>query len=259
MPAIDTWEGVLWLFSGLATAALLVRLIAFGFVRQYQFFVAFLALALVRDVLFASGWLSKQTYGLVYFWSELLNLFLFTLITLELFSLILSKYPGIQSVSKWFLSGSLGISMVLAVFSLYPDMAKLQQFQFGINLGTLFVINRGVYCALVLLILMMAFFLVWYPVRLSRNVVVHSFVFALYFLGKALVVLYRNLGGDSRAASSGILIFSAVCVVAWNVLITRTGEQTEMVVGHAWDRDEEQRLLEQLEGLNSAVGRIARE
>jgi hypothetical protein len=260
MPTLASIEQVLFWISTAVTALVVLRFFLNNLASRYPSFIVFLVLALARSLFVRFVSLDPNTYSLFYMATEAVFWVLFVLILLELYGMVLARYGGIQTFSKWMTMTCLGGSLVLAAISLYPDMSQEPTVRMDL-LRTFFIAERGVFSALVLLIFLMSLFLLWYPIRLPKNVVFHSLIFTVYFLAKAFAILFRNLLGVplTRPMSLSILAAGLMCLGLWLVLIRPAWERDEMVIGHRWDQDEEKRLIGQLRSINAALARIARE
>jgi len=121
------------------------------------------------------------------------------------------------------------------------------------------IAERGVFSALVLMIIAMSMFLGWFPIQLPRNVLLHCIVFAAFFLSKASLILYRHIGNYQVAVEwrSASLVCGIVCLLIWIAGLRSGGEATTHTVG-IWNRENERELLDQLKGINASLGRLAR-
>ena len=62
-----------------------------------------------------------------------------------------------------------------------------------------YVAERAVYFSLVVFLLSILGFLMQYPITLSRNIIVHSMVFSVYFLGNTVLYLLLSMLGKGSA------------------------------------------------------------
>ncbi len=260
MPTLANLEQILFWFSTAITALLTIRFVLNGLASRYPWFVVFLVLALTRSLFVRFVKLEPNTYAQLFMATEAVFWVLFVLILLELYRMVLAGFKGIQAASQWMTYAALAISMVVATVSLYPEVSGHNAAKMDL-LRTFYIAERGVFSGLVLLILLMSLFLLWFPIRLPKNVVFHSLIFAVYFLAKAFAILVRNLTGHqiARPMSLSIMVAGLVCLGLWLVLIRPAWETEQVVLGHRWDPDEEQRLVGQLRDINTALARIARE
>ncbi len=237
-------------------ATVLWRLVRNGLYIRYPYFCAFLVLSVIRLILFQLPF-NRHQYAIVWLTTEALVWIFYVLILLELYTLVLSRYKGIQSLSRWIFHGSMALALAVAAISLYPRFGSGGPNDF---LMVFMIAERGILSALAVMTLLMTAFLTWFPVPLPRNVILHSILFAFYFFSKAAALLVRNMLGHEGAkavTNLGILAVGAVCMVLWAWLLTPAGEVVEARVGHRWNEDEEEKLLDQLKSINSSLSRSA--
>ncbi|MCZ2148310.1 MAG: hypothetical protein LC126_11085 [Bryobacterales bacterium] len=260
MPRLSSLEGVLWAVNIGFTLLLAARLWISGLSAIYRAFQCFLLFSFLRGCIPAILPMTRSQYGNFYAFTEIASLIFYFLVTLEIYARVFQKFPGIESFSRWALSGFLAVSMVLAMVTLYPDVASRPN---PTPLDYLLIIERGVLSGLVFLILMMSLFLSWYPVVLARNIVIHSLLFAVYFTTKAGVFLLQNMAPDHimmiRTVNLAVFTLGNICMLLWMILLRRQGEKTEVKVGYRWDQEEEERLIGQLRRINSTLSRPHRD
>jgi hypothetical protein len=181
----------------------------------------------------------------------------YVLVVLELYSLILQNYKGIASLGRWVLLGGLVIAVVLSVLTLSADMMTPDRYPL---LRQMLVIERGIVSSLVIFLLIISCFLAWYPVPLNRNVVVHCIVYAVYFLGVALLILLRNVVGDAVNRTMNILIsgVTLVCLAFWFRFLSAEGEAVKVRLRPQPTAGEEEALVEHLAAINSTLLRAVR-
>jgi hypothetical protein len=122
-------------------------------------------------------------------------------------------------------------------------------------------VERAVNFSLLCFIILLVGFLTWFPVPLSRNALVHSTVFCLYFALRAGVSLAR--AGLSQDVDSllnvAVLGASVLSILAWMFGLTEHGQEVEVRSGLKRHGGEEERLIQQLESLNRSLIRSARD
>lgn len=258
MPPLASVDGVLWLLNFVLSAVVIGRISQLLLARKFPFFFSLLLFALVRTVILIPFIKNKLVYARLWAGTELVVLLLFTLATLEIYTQVLSRYPGVHSLGRWVTLGGLSIGLALA---LGTSSVHLGEPGHIVTLGLVLTIDRGVYFGLTAVILLMSLFLLWFPVPTPRNMVVHSFVFALYFLSKAFVILVRTVRGDELHHLFSMLQMSLgiACLCAWGVLLRREIEDPAVTFGRRWNPDEETGLLRQLRAINSSLGRLSRD
>lgn len=250
-------EVLVFAVSMILTVFVVARLLAAGLHKKYPSFFLFLSFSIFRMVFLYAPW-SRWTYAVFWMASEALAWIFYVLVLIELYTLVLSQYPGIQSLGRWIFHGSVGISLLIAAVTLYPETSSGKP----PDILMLFMIaERGILSALAILTLLIIAFLTWFPVPLPRNVVLHSILFAIYFFSKAAALLVRNVLGHQASHRATTLAFIGVgwlCMLLWALLMTARGEDVEARVGHRWNEDDEDRLLGQLRQINSSLSRSVR-
>ena len=121
------------------------------------------------------------------------------------------------------------------------------------------LINRGIMFSLVIFILLILFFLSWYPISLSRNLVIHTAVFALFLISASMGYLVKNVNGVEahHAVNLVHLVITVGCWSAWMFFLTPQGEETKRVV-REWSGEEEKRLVDRLTAINASLVRATR-
>jgi hypothetical protein len=106
---------------------------------------------------------------------------------------------------------------------------------------------------------LIVWFLTKYPVPLSRNVVVHTVIYSVFFLSDALVLLWRTLLGYHVTFSINVVAtaISSTCAIAWWLLLSAKGEEVQ-VRGPQLRPDSEERILQQLDLLNATLLKVSR-
>jgi hypothetical protein len=245
--------------SLLGAGLLSLKLFRSGLYRRYRFFFVYLVslvpygiCLLVLDV--KSGLYQK-------FWTVTAPLFwlLYILVVFELCGLILEKHKGLYTLGRWAMYLGIAVAVTLSLLSLLPRITPATPQRSRI-MGYILATERGVDCSLAISILLILLFLSRYPVPLSRNVVVHSVVFSLFFLSNTLGALLRSVFGLHVSAEISLFMMgiSSACVVAWLVLLNAKGEKVRVSIRHFGRRDED-RILLQLDSLNDTLLRASRQ
>jgi hypothetical protein len=113
--------------------------------------------------------------------------------------------------------------------------------------------------SLIVFVLLICGFLAYYPVPLGRNVIVYLAGYAIYFTAMATMAFSQNLGYFWNRGKSDVEMSVAVgCHVFWLVALSRQGENKRLVVGHQWKPGDQERLMAQLEAINTSLLRSGR-
>lgn len=258
MTSLGSFERLLWLFSTAVLVGLIGRLWQQGLYRNYLSFFAYLLVDLAQAVALYPLVSFRNAYAYTYLALEAVKCFLWVLITLELASLVLRSYPGIATLSRRVVHLAVGVALAMSALTLVLDLGREPG---GSRILYYFrVFERSVACSVLLFLLLIACFLLWFPLRLPRNVVVYFSGFCLYFLSKAFLLLAANLLGPQtvRTVSAVVLGVATACQLGWLFLLSRAGEETTAVVGHCWQPEQEGRLIQQLDSINSSLLRSTR-
>jgi hypothetical protein len=250
-------ERVLWLVVYTAQLLLLARLAQQRLLRRYRFFALYLGVQVVEASLLLALKTGTNAYGWTYAAFVPVIGLCATLAVLELHELVLRDYAGIRSLARWMISGSLAVALVVAALTLSPDLSNPGEPYPLIR--AFHVFQRVLYSALFLFMLFVTAFLLWFPLPLNRNIVLHTVVFLVSFAGRSGTLLLRNVGGaELRLLASTLnLGITATCLLSWILFLTRAGEQKLVVSGHRWRPSEADRLVEQLDSINSTLLRTA--
>jgi hypothetical protein len=224
----------------------------------YRYFFTYLIIRLCRSLLLASLDRHSSAYGGTYIITEPIIWVLYVLIVLELFGLVLRDYPGIQTLSRRLLAAALTVSAVVALATLIPDLGNPAE-RYPI-LRAVYVGQRVVMSSLVVFFTILTAFLVWYPVPLSRNVVVYCAGYSVYFISGTMALFVRTIEGEAvtRIVSTTLQGVAAACAIAWILLLNAQGETKRSPVRRHILPPDEDRLVEQLETINRSLLRSAR-
>jgi hypothetical protein len=248
----------LQIFSLGCSALLALMLFKTGLWRRYPVFFWFSVMRipdslwplLITDInsnLYLHVWTITQPI----FW--LFHIFLVA----ELYWLVLRDHRGIYSLGRWAMYVSVAIAICISILSLLPHFTPRTPQQSKV-LGVMFAIDRGIDFALAIFLLLILLFLSRFPVKLSRNVLVHAAVYTVYFFSNSLAVFLRTLFGVRANVSTSLLFMagSCLCLVAWLVLLSPRGEEVQ-VTFPTMGPEREKAALRQLESLNATLLKVS--
>jgi hypothetical protein len=258
MPAISQLEQYLWASSLVLTAVLILRMVWDGLVPVYTGFFVYLCASVVQTLAMLPFSPNTTTYAWLFIITQPVIWLLSILIVLELFSLILRRYQGIASLGRWTMMAALGLAVLIALITLLPDLQNV-----GGRYRTLIyynVIERGINSSLVIFLLVISAFVVWYPLPLSRNVILHAIVYSVYFLCSTLALFIQNTSGldITRTVSTILIALTCACLLVWILFLRRQGEEQKVSVRRQWHPEEGERIVRQLDAINAALLRSSR-
>jgi hypothetical protein len=251
-------ERSLWLSNIVLNGVLAARFFQLGLARTYRFFVAYLLFNVIRGVLSWSFSLDSVAYRNIWRVTQSFIWILYVLVVLELCSLVFKEYRGIQKLGRWAIYGSLALSVCLSTITLVPTWLHSKDPAF--SLQRFLMVERGIDFGMVLLLLLILGFLILFPIQLSRNVIIHSVLYSVFFMSGSMVALLVNVVGYtiSHTVSACWMAVSLACLIAWITLITRAGEVKMMAIRKPLVTASEDRLIEQLANINATLLRASK-
>jgi hypothetical protein len=147
---------------------------------------------------------------------------------------------------------------VIALFTLIPETdPSFKDMQKLINLS---LVERGIVSSLVFFLLMITGFLLWFPVRLTRNAIAHTGFCVVFFLTIAAGLFFRDTAGreTTRLVSAISLGMVALCLPLWAFALNRAGETIAVSTRRTLAPEQERILRQQLDGFNDALLRSSR-
>jgi len=248
MHQLPTEQQVLLLLEIVALSSLCIRMWLSGLHKIYVNFFRYLIVELVQAWIPLVVPLRSPLYSDLFIVSRVLVVVFCALIVLELYSVTLQELKGIASVARKYVKGGIAVAVALSLLPLTFEKAPRTP------TGYLFIFERPILSILVVLVLLISAFLVYYPVPLGRNVIAYLAGYAVYFSTLATMVLFENMGYFwNREKSNVDMGISVACQVFWFFALSRDGENKRVVVGHQWNPDDDQRLLAQLQAINTSL------
>jgi hypothetical protein len=251
----------LHILSPILGIAACLRLWQTGLSHTFRTLIAFLLAHALRSILLFSAVLFPHPKS-AYFWiwavtSPMLWI-VSILLALKIHSTALANYKGLQTMGRWAFMVAVPLSVLISGASLMPSLLSPTE-RFPL-VSYVVLAERGVTFSLVIFILVILFFLTWYPIRLSRNTIRHCILCSIYFLCWSVGYLIRNLQGHEvvRAVNVGLLAVTALCYVGWLTLLNARGEASQVTTGREFQPEDEQRLIEQLTAINGSLLRATR-
>ena len=248
---MDLADQIALIANLLLELVLIVKLVWGRLHRIYLWFFIMLCFQALQSLGMMPLDRTKDLYGWAYFLSQPALWLLYVLAVLELYSLALRKHPGIASMSRWFMLGALLTSVVVSALTLSADLGQPGE-KYPI-LAFFSVFERAVTFSLALLMLLITGFLLWTPISIRRNIVVHASLYSVYFLASAAVLFLRNIQGYKLldVVSIARLSLNALCLLLWVLLLNKRGEEIVAVVRSRWQPADEVRLARQMDAVNS--------
>ncbi len=259
MPVIDALvSGIQPIICGLGILAI-VHLVRTGLHKRFRTLLFFLSIHLARTLaLFACGWLRhpQKAYAWTYVVSEPVIWILYIILGLNLHSLVLQNYKGLQTVGRWIFFIALPLAILVSGITVISDLRNPRE---NIILFYYAVLERGIMFSIVLFILVTLALLSWYPISISRNTMIHAIISTVFLISASMVYFVRTTEGlvINHVTNLANQVITVLCWGAWLFLLTPEGE-TRVVVRRQFTAEQEARLIDQLTLINSSLLRASR-
>ena len=220
----------------------------------YRYFTAYVVFQIARLILAVFIPYRSNAYGNFFFTCEPIVWILSALAIMEVYGIVLRNHPGIATWGRWALAGSIGLSVLLSLCTLFLDYQNASE-KYPI-LANFFLLSRLVTISLLLFVVLITFCLLWFPIVLNRNTVVHCCVFAGYFLIKSATSVVAGLLLSEHSLvplNITVQLLVTLCCAAWIVGLSAKGETIPAKIGHYWDPGQEERLMAQLDAINRTL------
>ncbi len=177
---------------------------------------------------------------------------------------ILENLPGILKASNRALNIVFPLAIGIAVISAAPEYVASGAGKITAPLDFLvtlaLIAERAVSTVALLTILLMLVFILWFPVRMPRNLAGFSIGFVLYFSAKTSLLLLRSFWahGNFAMLDDGVTVILCSCLVYWIIFINSSGEHRPVTLGHSWQTAKRNKLIGDLEALNASLARAGR-
>jgi hypothetical protein len=237
---------------------LLLNLWREGLVRRYRFFASYLFIIFFELVVLLVVPKNESIYFEVYVGLEAFVWTAQVLVVLELFSLVVNRYPGIARSARTFIWFAFGAAFLLstAFAVLNPGITNSE---FPVLQQYMLIARVISFTVLAFLFLLLAF-LLYFPIQLSRNVASYAIGYGIYFTSRALTRLIGNLVHGDYFPLLSVVSQAVVlgCLIFWIIFLNRRGEDTDVTVGHRWSPEQTEAMRGQLDTINSVLMKVGR-
>jgi hypothetical protein len=241
-----------------ATTALLFRLYWSGLSGTYKALTAYFSIQLAEFIILALVRSHGTLYAYAYFAGQCLKLIVGVAVVLELYRVALAQQPSLSRYGRQTVGFVLGAAALLAVCGLMlASSVPTGQSQI---VHDFLSFERTMNAALLFFLLLISLFLLWFPVRLKRNVALYIGGFLIYSVARSFGLLFVNIlpMRFTVPLGTGMLVVSGACLIGWVLALRREGEEATTVVGHRWNQAAIGHLTDQLDSINSSLARLSR-
>jgi hypothetical protein len=255
-----------YISDGLALA-LVIRLLILRLHNVYRVFCVFLLFDLFSSAVFFVTTHTRY-FHLDYRWAWIslrpIAWVLALWMVYALVNAILANFPGILRLSHKILNIVFVGALALALVTAEPEYSASQLSASTVSgnraMAAVFVMERVIYMAALLILLAMLAFILWFPVQMPKNLAFFSVGFVVFFASTtALFLAHTYLPSVPVGLISHLVIaFHSACFAYWLIVLNRAGEKKPVRWGHSWGPAEQKRLVGQLESMNAALLRASR-
>ena len=250
LPATPAWQIALFGFNLLAFVLLLLRLVYIGLAKAYPALMVWLAINITLSMVPWIISMTVQSYYWFFMFAEGITDFLYLFLALELFGKVLRNLRGFASVARW--------TIPFVVLLSAAASAALMAFegQPARYIDWFYRVDRAVITSLIVFLLTITAFMVWFPIRISRNTVVYSVGYAVYLVPTGASMFLRNSGrGVMWMVGTVAMTMSSLCLLVWATNLSSAGESVIVSPGGLFRPHDEGRLIAQLEAINKTLMR----
>jgi hypothetical protein len=248
-------EQALWYLNIAAALFLLVRLYSQQLVKIYPALFTYLAADALQQIVALTFRRSRTIYAEIYFVGQALKVALAIWVVLELYQLALAQQPALAKFGRRTLDYLFCFAVLIGLVNFLLEI--------GANPGkmkypTAFTRLESTVALITLVVLVLiAVFLLWFPVRASRNVALSLGAFVFYSFQRWSGLLLTTFWPlRTHELSIAMLTASFICLAVWGMALRRRGEVTTVITGHRWNPKEAERLTLQLDAINSRLVRL---
>jgi hypothetical protein len=248
-------EQTLWYLNIAAALFLLVRLYSQQLVKIYPALFTYFAADALQQIVALTFGRSPKAYAEIYFVGQALKVALAVWVVLELYQLALAQQPALAKFGRRTLDYLFCCAVLVGLVNFV--------FQIGANPGkmkypTAFTRLESTVALVTLIVLVLITgFLLWFPVRASRNVALCLGAFVFYYFQRWAGLMFTTFWPlRTHEFSNVMLTASFICFVIWGIALRGRGEATTVITGHRWNPKEAERLTLQLDAINSRLVRL---
>ena len=251
-------ERALFYLNFVAELALLCRLIQCKLYLIYKsLFLYWLVQAMGGLVLLFAGrqsWL----YLYVYWGAQTVNIFMALYVVQDLFHSALAEHPAIASFGKRIVLGAMVLGAAVALAGITLDATVLPGHYSGIQRFLTF--ERSMNFVILIFLLLISILLLWFPVKVRRNIVVYISGFLLFAASRSIGLLLLNLLPQPATVivSTIMLALTLLSLLIWIYGIRAEGERATATPGERRDPEAMRLLSRQLDAINTTLARFVR-
>jgi hypothetical protein len=258
MDWMETFARAMVYLNFAAALTLLLRLQALELFRVYRSLLFYLGVYVLQFLIPLVVPLHSTLYGYLYIVGETANLAVSIFVVLELYRLALAGQRALAGFVGKSIGYTMGVACAIAAAGLLIDSTVLPGQSRIVH--RFFTAERSMDFAILIFLLLITAFLMWFPVKLTRNIIIYIEGFAVLYFSRSFGLLATNLMPPTAldVMSSILLCVSLGCLAVWLLTLRRETEDTPATIGHRWNPAAVEHLTGQLETINAALARFGR-
>jgi hypothetical protein len=214
-------EHAMWYINMAAAAVLFARLCAQRLVRAYPFLFAYLFADALEQIVASAFAERRHIYTVIYFAGQTVKVALAIFVVLELYELALAQQPALARFGRRILGYLFSVAAGFYLLLVFDGADRKR----GALLVGFLRLERSLDLFAFIVLISIAGFLLWFPVRVRRNVAVWLGGFLLYSFSRWTGLLLTNRFPQlTHELSVAMLGASLACVFGWSLMLTREGE-----------------------------------
>jgi hypothetical protein len=255
---MDRLSQLLWFANLFAGAVLILRLWISRLYRSYPTLFAYYLIMEMGGLVLVRIQFHSNIYAHSYIAIQVVLHVLAVLVVLELYRCALSSHQGLASFGRASVSTVAVAVTVLAAVGTLLDRAIPSGQSVIVHWGV--TVQRTLDLIIIVFLLLIALFITWFPVKMSRNTLISILAFTLYYFTIVASLLAANvLSRVHLAAVNNVLLsVSGMVMLLWGAALHPEAESGEVSAGHAWDPEALEDLNRQLGSINTALTRLGR-
>ena len=255
MDPLGRW---LWYANLMVIAGLLLRIFFIRLHRVYPIlFVYFLAYEIL-GVSLTRITVHSDLYAYSYMATQAVMHILAIFVVLELYRSALASHPGLAGFGRASFVTVAGVTIFIAAAGTFLDKDLLAGQ--SVILHRFFTAQRTLDVIILIFLVLIAIFISWFPVDVSRNIAFSIGGFSIFYLTSAATLLAVNLLAPLHLPTIGnaSMAASLPCMVAWACLLRPEGVTRDSLSRRSADPVALARLTHQLDSINAALLRLGR-
>src|SRR5579872_1961315 len=197
-------ERALFYLNFIAELVLLWRLVHAKLYRTYGALFCYWTAQAVESLVLMAFPIDSRRYVYGYWTAQTVNVLMAVFVVQDLYRIALSEHPAVASVGRRALLAAMAIAAAVALSGIrldftmlpgqYPDIHRFFTFERSMNFLTL------------LFLLIVSALLLWFPIRVRRNIVVYISGFVLFSASRSFGLLLYNLRPRDARLNSTIVL-----------------------------------------------------